>query len=64
MQLSCAGSPFEKKFYPVAWWTGFIGYGSYAVYKAFDDNGVVDWITNTSQNMQTMKAETPWVEES
>ena len=56
----------RKKFYPLAWWTGFIVYGSYAVYKAFDENGLVDWITkHHSQNIAaTMKAETPWVEES
>ena len=56
----------RKKFSPVAWWAGFIGYGSYAIYKAFDENGLVDWITkHHSQNIaETMKAETPWVEES
>jgi hypothetical protein len=56
----------KKKFHKTAYWVGFAVYGSYAIYKIFDANGLVDWITkHHSQNLAaTMKAETPWVEES
>ena len=56
----------RKKFFPPAYWAGFIIYGAYAVYKVFDKNGLLDWITkHNAQNIAgTMKAETPWVEET
>jgi len=56
----------RKKFFPPAYWAGFIVYGAYAVYKVFDKNGLLDWITkHNAQNIAgTMKAETPWVEET
>ncbi|MEP7141417.1 MAG: transmembrane 220 family protein [Ferruginibacter sp.] len=56
----------KKKFYPKAYWLGFTVYGAYALYKVFDMNGLEDWITkHHAQNLAaTMKAETPWVEES
>ncbi|HEY2348102.1 MAG TPA: transmembrane 220 family protein [Puia sp.] len=56
----------RKKFSPAAYRAGFIVYGSYALYKAFDENGLIDWITkHKAQNIAgTMKAETPWVEEA
>jgi len=56
----------KKRFSPAAYWLGFIVYGAYAVYKMFDENGVIDWIRkHHAQNIaETMKAETPWVEES
>jgi hypothetical protein len=36
------------------------------VYKIFDANGLIDWITkHDAQNIaETMKAERPWIEES
>jgi hypothetical protein len=45
---------------------GFIFFGLYALYKMFDANGVIDWIKfhNATSIANTMKAETPWVEES
>jgi hypothetical protein len=45
---------------------GLIGFVPYAIYKMFDENGVIDWIKyhNASSIASTMKAETPWVEES
>jgi hypothetical protein len=45
---------------------GFIFFGLYALYKMFDTNGVIDWIKfhNATSIANTMKAETPWVEES
>lgn len=56
----------RQKFNPLLYWIGFAVYGAYAVYKAFDENGLVDWLTkHHAQNIaETMKAETPWVEES
>ncbi|MEP6949163.1 MAG: transmembrane 220 family protein [Ginsengibacter sp.] len=56
----------KKKFNPKTYWLGFVVYGAYAVYKIFDENGLADWITkHHAQNIaETMKAETPWVEES
>jgi len=56
----------RKKFSPPAYWVGFIVYGAYAVYKVFDENCLLDWITkHNAQNIAgTMKAETPWVEET
>ena len=55
-----------EKFYPVAYWAGIAVYAVYAGYKFFDKNGVWDWITiHHEQNIaETMKAETPWVEET
>lgn len=45
---------------------GIAVYGGYAIYKIFDTNGLVDWISkHHSENLaSTMKAETPWIEES
>jgi len=56
----------KGKFYRKAYWLAFAVYGTYAVYKIFDNNGLVDWITkHHAQNLaETMKAATPWVEES
>ena len=57
---------FRNKFYPAAYLTGIAVYAVYALYKAFDENGLIDWITkHNAQNIaDTMKAETPWVEET
>ena len=54
------------KFPRTAYHIGFTVYGVYAVYKAFDENGLVDWIRrHHAENIAgTMKAETPWVEET
>jgi hypothetical protein len=56
----------RNKFSPAAYWVGFVVYGAYALYKAFDENGLIDWIRkHHAQNIaETMKAETPWVEET
>lgn len=56
----------RKKFSPAAYWVGFVIYGGYALYKVFDENGLLDWIRkHNAQNIaDTMKAETPWVEET
>ncbi len=54
------------KFPRTAYHIGFAVYGLYAFYKAFDENGLVDWIRrHHAENIAgTMKAETPWVEET
>ena len=57
---------FRNKFYPGAYLIGIAVYTAYALYKMFDTNGLIDWITkHHAQNIaDTMKAETPWVEET
>ncbi len=56
----------KGKFYPKAYWLAFAVCAPYAVYKVFDKNGLGDWITkHQTQNIaETMKAATPWIEES
>ena len=56
----------KNKFYPKAYWLGIALYAAYALYKAFDTNGLIDWLTkhNAENIAGTMKAETPWVEET
>ncbi|HWB28648.1 MAG TPA: transmembrane 220 family protein [Chitinophagaceae bacterium] len=56
----------KGKFNPLLYWIGYIVYGAYALYKVFDANGLIDWITKDHmENIAgTMKAETPWVEET
>jgi hypothetical protein len=50
----------------MAYWAGFLLFGAYAIYKMFDTNGIIDWVQfhNASNIASTMKAETPWIEES
>jgi hypothetical protein len=57
---------FRNKFYPVAYLIGIAVYGLYAIYKIFDANGLIDWMTkHDAENIaETMKAEKPWIEES
>lgn len=56
----------RNKFYPKAYAAGIIIYSLYAVYKIFDQNGLLDWINlHDAENIaETMKAEKPWIEES
>jgi len=56
----------RNKFYPKAYLTGIILYALYALYKVFDANGLIDWLTkHHAENIaETMKAEQPWIEES
>lgn len=56
----------RNKFYPKAYIIGILLYAAYAVYKIFDQNGLLDWINlHRAENIaETMKAEKPWVEES
>jgi hypothetical protein len=57
---------FRNKFYPNAYLLGIVLFTIYAVYKVFDENGVLDWINDHgAENIaETMKAEKPWVEEA
>jgi hypothetical protein len=56
----------RQKFYPKAYVLGIIVYAAYAVYKVFDQNGLLDWIKlHDAENIaETMKAQKPWIEES
>ena len=56
----------RDKFYPKAYLAGIALYAVYALYKVFDANGLIDWLTkHDAQNIaETMKAEKPWIEES
>jgi hypothetical protein len=56
----------QKPISKIAYWTGFLVFGVYALYKMFDTNGIIDWIQfhNASNIASTMKAEKPWIEES
>ncbi len=57
---------FRDRFYPTAYIIGIVLYTIYAIYKIFDKNGVIDWLTkHRAENIaETMKAEKPWVEET
>lgn len=56
----------KQQFYPKAYLVGIIVYAAYALYKVFDQNGLVDWVKlHHAENIaETMKAEKPWIEES
>ncbi len=62
----CFQEARNKKVLKELYQIGFIGFVPYAIYKMFDTNGIIDWIKfhNASGIASTMKAETPWVEES
>jgi hypothetical protein len=57
---------FKRRYFPKAYILGMVIFGIYACYKFFDQYGVMDWITKYhAENIAgTMKAETPWVEET
>ena len=53
--------------YPIrGYYMGFVIFGVYAIYKIFDENGVIDWIRfhQATSIASTMKAEQPWIEET
>ena len=53
--------------YPIrGYYIGFVIFGIYAIYKIFDENGVIDWIRfhQATSIASTMKAEQPWIEET
>ena len=45
---------------------GIAVYALYALYKVFDTNGLIDWITKHHEEniAETMKAQQPWIEET
>ena len=53
-------------YYLNAYLAGMVVYVVYAIYKAFDANGLIDWIKfhNAANLAATIKAEQPWIEES
>ena len=56
----------KNKFYPIAYWIGIVVYALYAADEFFSKDGVLDWIQqHHAENIaHTMKAETPWIEET
>jgi hypothetical protein len=56
----------KQKYPRLGYFIGFAFFGAYAIYKMFDENGVIDWIKyhQASSIASTMKAELPWVEET
>ncbi|MBS1915612.1 MAG: transmembrane 220 family protein [Bacteroidetes bacterium] len=56
----------KLQFYPSGYVVGILVYAGYAVYKMFDENGLIDWIRfHHAENIaETMKAEKPWIEET
>ena len=54
------------RYFTRAYLLGIVVYGGYAVYKIFDQNGLLDWIQlhEAESIAATMKAERPWIEES
>lgn len=63
---ACCALAAMGKFYRRAYIIGIIIYFCYAVYKFFDQNGVLDWATrHHGENIaETMKASQPWIEET
>ncbi|RFM34599.1 transmembrane 220 family protein [Chitinophaga silvisoli] len=63
---TCCALAARGKFYRKAYIAGIIVYICYAVYKFFDQNGVLDWATkHHGENIaETMKASQPWIEET
>lgn len=57
---------FRNKYYPKAYIAGIIIFAGYAAYFFFTENGVLDWIQkHDAENIAaTMKASTPWIEET
>ena len=57
---------FRNKFYPAAYLFGIAIYAAYALYLFLAEDGVLDWIQkhNAENIAGTMKATTPWIEDS
>ena len=53
-------------FHTITTLTSIAFFTLYAIYKVFDQNGLIDWVNiHHAENIaETMKAEKPWVEES
>ncbi|HEX5024277.1 MAG TPA: transmembrane 220 family protein [Agriterribacter sp.] len=57
---------FRGKYYPGAYLVGIAVYLAYALYKFFEHEGALSWITeHHAENIAgTMKAATPWIEDT
>lgn len=57
---------FRGKHYPLASWLGIAGYAVYAIILFFEKDGVWEWLTrhDAANIAATMKAETPWIEDT
>jgi len=57
---------FRGKYYTMAYLAGIVIFAGYALYFFFTENGVLDWIQkHDAENIAaTMKASTPWIEET
>ncbi len=57
---------FRGNYYPRAYLAGIAAYTVYAIFLFFEKDGVWDWATkhNAEDIAQTMKAETPWIEDT
>ncbi|MVT09741.1 transmembrane 220 family protein [Chitinophaga tropicalis] len=62
----CCYLAARKRFYRSAYVIGIFIYLAYAAYLFFDKNGVIDWaVEHHGENIAgTMKASTPWIEET
>jgi hypothetical protein len=56
----------RNKFYPKLMMAGIAVYALYAIYLFFENNGVMDWMTeHDAENIAgQMKASTPWIEDT
>lgn len=56
----------KGKYYPKLYLAGIAVYAVYAIYKFVEQNGVWDWVTrhNAENIAGTMKASTPWIEDT
>lgn len=56
----------KQKFYPIGYAIGIVMYLAYAIYKVFDNNGLIDWFEqhHAESLVESMKAEKPWIEET
>ncbi|WP_276485812.1 transmembrane 220 family protein [Paraflavitalea pollutisoli] len=57
---------FRGKYYPKAYLFGFAVFTIYAIFLFTEKNGVWDWLTeHQAENIaQSMKASTPWIEDT
>ena len=57
---------FRGRYYPKAYVAGIVIFLAYSMYYFFTDDGVLDWIQkHDAENIaSTMKASTPWIEET
>lgn len=56
----------KNRYLPWAYVLGIIGYSGFAIYYLIFKHGVLDWFQHhhTSDLVQSMKADKPWIEET